>query len=484
MKNIFILLAVCSMNAAAQKGILGAQPSTEYSLLRIEGAVANTNFISQPSHADEQGNYATLFSGQYSDSSSFKWLSTSFHYSTSYKPTVGNGQWSLTGGNVLSSWLATGRQTDTTSSFDSLVWANYNLKEHSNDAAILDSLITYTGYTNRSEIFYKGKEVSGFEFSDHELFNDSGYRLPITTLRASNTLSSWLSAAEGNGVYISHQAVYQEDWKGADQSLWASLIAPSTDQGTSLTLYSTANRVGMSGSGAFVINTGSNNDFSIGAAAAEGFIGWSNKGGKIVFSASEIETGAPIHTTTSITVSQGDLDRPLLSNSIQAYFGSSANSATGILIDNTSLGTEARSGITIRQNNVANWIGTYGMDSSSSLYLPGSLVLRSQGAGGILFAAVSDAKGLDGQIRFAVNESEIARFTNTSFLLGTVEEEPSAVLTIESISRGLLLSRMTSIQRKSIKYPKAGLIVFDTTLHKLVVYNSNKWEVLCSQEID
>ena len=56
----------------------------------------------------------------------------------------------------------------------------------------------------------------------------------------------------------------------------------------------------------------------------------------------------------------------------------------------------------------------------------------------------------------------------------------SAMLDIRSTTRGFLPPRMTTTQKNAIGTPAAGLMVFDTTLAKLCVYNGTAWETITS----
>ena len=60
----------------------------------------------------------------------------------------------------------------------------------------------------------------------------------------------------------------------------------------------------------------------------------------------------------------------------------------------------------------------------------------------------------------------------------------SALLDIQSTSRGVLFPRMTTTQRNAIASPATGLIVYDTTGNTLDVYNGTQWlDVLASDFI-
>lgn len=63
-------------------------------------------------------------------------------------------------------------------------------------------------------------------------------------------------------------------------------------------------------------------------------------------------------------------------------------------------------------------------------------------------------------------------------IIGTTSYLPSAKVNIESTTQGLLLPRMTTIQKNAITSPANGLIVYDTTLNTLCVYESNAWKTV------
>lgn len=56
----------------------------------------------------------------------------------------------------------------------------------------------------------------------------------------------------------------------------------------------------------------------------------------------------------------------------------------------------------------------------------------------------------------------------------------SAILDIKSVNKGLLIPRMTTVQRTAIITPAVGLIVFDITTNGLWFYNGTVWNVLSS----
>jgi hypothetical protein len=56
----------------------------------------------------------------------------------------------------------------------------------------------------------------------------------------------------------------------------------------------------------------------------------------------------------------------------------------------------------------------------------------------------------------------------------------SSLLTLNSTTQGFLPPRMTTTQKNAIGTPAQGLMVFDTTLVKLCVYNGTAWETITS----
>jgi len=67
-----------------------------------------------------------------------------------------------------------------------------------------------------------------------------------------------------------------------------------------------------------------------------------------------------------------------------------------------------------------------------------------------------------------------------SLVIGGTTVNASALLELISTTKGLLLPRMTTTQRTAITSPAEGLVVYDTTLHKLCQYNGGAWEVMTS----
>ena len=81
--------------------------------------------------------------------------------------------------------------------------------------------------------------------------------------------------------------------------------------------------------------------------------------------------------------------------------------------------------------------------------------------------------------------------TNTLFVdsinhkvgIGTITPDNSAILDLSSTTKGFLPPRLTSIQKNAISTPASGLMIFDTTLSKLNVWNGSAWKNVGNPEI-
>jgi hypothetical protein len=64
--------------------------------------------------------------------------------------------------------------------------------------------------------------------------------------------------------------------------------------------------------------------------------------------------------------------------------------------------------------------------------------------------------------------------------IGSIDIDASAVLSVNSTTKGFLPPRMTTTQKNAISSPTAGLVVFDDTLAKLCIYTGSAWETVTS----
>ena len=70
-------------------------------------------------------------------------------------------------------------------------------------------------------------------------------------------------------------------------------------------------------------------------------------------------------------------------------------------------------------------------------------------------------------------------YSQGSLALGTDTQNNSAMLELNSTTKGLLLPRMTAAQRTDISTPATGLLVYQTdSTTGLYVYNGSAWDAV------
>jgi hypothetical protein len=87
----------------------------------------------------------------------------------------------------------------------------------------------------------------------------------------------------------------------------------------------------------------------------------------------------------------------------------------------------------------------------------------------------------DADISLRTNNAESIRinaFNNVG--IGTASPNASAILDVQSTTKGVRMPNMTTAQKNAIVTPAAGLMVYDTTLSKLCVYSGLAWETVTS----
>jgi hypothetical protein len=62
-----------------------------------------------------------------------------------------------------------------------------------------------------------------------------------------------------------------------------------------------------------------------------------------------------------------------------------------------------------------------------------------------------------------------------STAIGPNAPDPSAALDVQSTTKGVGVPALTTAQKLAIANPKTGLLVFDSTLAALQVYNGTAW---------
>ena len=83
-------------------------------------------------------------------------------------------------------------------------------------------------------------------------------------------------------------------------------------------------------------------------------------------------------------------------------------------------------------------------------------------------------------IGFSTAGSERMRINSSGNVgIGTASPNASAILDVQSTTKGVRMPNMTTTQKNAIASPAAGLMVYDTTLSKLCVYTT-AWETITS----
>ena len=72
----------------------------------------------------------------------------------------------------------------------------------------------------------------------------------------------------------------------------------------------------------------------------------------------------------------------------------------------------------------------------------------------------------------------IVSFVNAQVGIGTTTPNASAVLDVSSTTKGLLLPRLTTLERTEIANPAAGLQVYDTDTKNNWFYNGTTWSAV------
>ena len=65
---------------------------------------------------------------------------------------------------------------------------------------------------------------------------------------------------------------------------------------------------------------------------------------------------------------------------------------------------------------------------------------------------------------------------NQNIGIGTTTPVASSILELNSTTKGLLPPRGTTTQMNAISSPAEGLLYYDTTVHKLYVYDGTLWQ--------
>jgi hypothetical protein len=102
-------------------------------------------------------------------------------------------------------------------------------------------------------------------------------------------------------------------------------------------------------------------------------------------------------------------------------------------------------------------------------------------AGTTTGTALNVAADTSGVLILASNGTTTALTIDTSQNVGIGgTANASALLDVQSTTKGVRMPNMTTAQKNAIVSPVAGLMVFDTTLVKLCVYSGTAWQTITS----
>ncbi len=170
---------------------------------------------------------------------------------------------------------------------------------------------------------------------------------------------------------------------------------------------------------------------------------------------------------------------------IGSYAGTAAAPTNGLIVSGA-----VAFGRSSQQGTFQVSIGTEGLfiqSTTNPQYLSfdssGNNGVRIQGAQVFSDSAVQTSKDLSiGCLTAASTYTEVLRAvaSGTAVSIGNASPDASAKLQVDSTVSGFLPPRMTTTQKNAISSPIEGLVVYDTTLHKLCVRTVATWETITS----
>jgi hypothetical protein len=89
-------------------------------------------------------------------------------------------------------------------------------------------------------------------------------------------------------------------------------------------------------------------------------------------------------------------------------------------------------------------------------------------------------RGVDNLLHYGGNGLLIGGNTPLLKVGNTSRNVDSAIVQIDSTTRGFLPPRLTTTQKNAITTPATGLVLYDSTLNKLCVYTGSAWETITS----
>ena len=153
--------------------------------------------------------------------------------------------------------------------------------------------------------------------------------------------------------------------------------------------------------------------------------------------------------------------------------------------DNTGKVTSVntKDGVVVLNQDDINIDGTFTPDNTA-IATGDSGKVALQKAQGQIHAKVSKVTSTDnGIVRFNGTNGDVQTSTNVviddagNLGIGTATPDASAILDVNSVTKGFLPPRMTTTQRDAITSPVAGLTIYNTISKKLETYDGTAWVV-------
>ena len=153
------------------------------------------------------------------------------------------------------------------------------------------------------------------------------------------------------------------------------------------------------------------------------------------------------------------------------------NGITNLQISNTTAGTSSQAGLRLDSDASSGTMNIGKYSSTSNAYL--SIAARDGYLSNSNFGDITlQNEVATGKIKFSAGAASTAQMTLTSvgsLGIGTTSVNESAIVQIDSTTKGFLLPRMTTTQKNAISSPATGLQVYDTTLNLISSYNGTSW---------
>lgn len=208
-------------------------------------------------------------------------------------------------------------------------------------------------------------------------------------------------------------------------------------------------------------------------------IGTSSPSARLTVAGSTVITNGVLDLTSGFSLRWGSGASAIVGSSGNADMVFTVGSAERFRVNgssgNVGFGTTTPAGRVHAFNSYSN-------SSDTTIIAEGNIPgLNIRATGGGRFSIISSF-GATNTTSFAAstgtnNPTEVMRIDNASgaFIIGTGAPNAAAQLQVDSVLRGFLPPRMTTVQRDAITTPPDGLMLYNTTTNKLQVRAAGAW---------